>query len=91
MYSMGNFSLDDVLSPSVPGDSFLYDGDIHDELEWQGFDILTFMDNSSWVTSVSVLVSTTSRSQAVLAQDGTATFPQAPDSQTANHTYIFRY
>ena len=33
MHNIGNFSLDDVLFPSVPGDSFLYDGDVHDKLE----------------------------------------------------------
>ena len=48
VYSMANFSLDDALFPGVPGDSFLYDGDVRDELERQGFDILTFVDTSFW-------------------------------------------
>ena len=56
-----------------------------DELIWQGFDIPTFVDNSSQITSVPVLVSTSSRSLAVLAQDDTATFTQAPDSQLPAH------
>ena len=54
MYDIGNFTLDDTLFPRVPGDSFLYDGNVQDQLEQQGFDIPTYVDRSLWVTSVTV-------------------------------------
>ena len=33
MYGMGNFTLDDTLFPGVPGDSFLYDNNVWDQLQ----------------------------------------------------------
>ena len=85
MYSVGNFSLDNALFPSVPRDSFLYDGDVHDKLIQQGFDIPIFVDNSSLITAVPVPVSASSRSLAVPVQDDTTSFIQAPDSQLLVH------
>ena len=54
MYDVGNFTLDDTLFPRVPRDSFLYDGDVGDQLEQQGFDIPTCVDRCLWVTFVTL-------------------------------------
>ena len=86
MHSVGNFSLDDALFPSVPGDSFLYAGVVHDELEQQGFDILTYVDTSLRVMSISVPVSASSKPLTAPSQDITIALAQAPDSIILAHS-----
>ena len=80
MHSMRNFSLDDTLFPRVPRNSFLYEGDVHDELEWQGFDIPTYVDTSLKVASISMPISASGKPLAASSWESTTA--QAPDSAT---------
>ena len=71
------------MTPSFPvslGTAFYMTRDTCDELEQQGFDILTYVDTSLRVTSISLPVSAGSKSLTALTQDITTTLVQAPDS-----------
>ena len=83
MHSMGNFSLDDALFPGVPRDSFLYTGDVQNKLEWQGFDILTYVDTSLQVTSISVPVLASGKPLAAPSKESITASVPAPDSATS--------
>ena len=51
MYDAGNFTLDDTLFLGMPGNSFVYGGDV---LEQKGYNILTYVDSGLHVTSGTV-------------------------------------
>ena len=78
MHSVENFSF-----PRVLGDSFLYEGDVRDELELQCFDIPTYVDTSLKVTSISVPILASGKPLAAPSKESITASAPAPDSATS--------